>query len=121
MGMHAPVPQFLLDANVAGGLVRFLFFFQERAEGSQSSSVGFRVLSPSQTLCSANFLHCSRQVHVGIVDLRPVLILVQSNSAVMKKLLIPAGRSTVPQILLEAQTQITHHRHLFEKKLRKKQ
>ena len=29
MGMHAPVPQFLLDANVAGGLVRFFFFSRE--------------------------------------------------------------------------------------------
>ena len=28
MGMHAPVPQFLLDANVAGGLVGFFFFFK---------------------------------------------------------------------------------------------
>lgn len=37
------------------------------------------------------------------MDLRVLLILVQSNSAVMKKLLIPAGRSAVPQFLLETQ------------------
>lgn len=116
MGMQGSVPQFLLDANVAGGLSHFVIYCHERAEGFQSSFVEFRVRSPSQTLCSANFSHCLRQVPVGIVDLRVLLILFQSTSAVMKKILIPA----VPQFLLETQTQITHHPHLFEKKLRKK-
>jgi len=55
MGMQGSVPQFLLDANVAGGLSHFVIYCHERAEGFQSSSVEFRVRSPSQTLCSANF------------------------------------------------------------------
>lgn len=104
MGMHGSVPQFLLDANVAGGLSYFVIYCHERAEGFQSSFVGFQVRSPSQTLCSANFFHCFYGRFLsGSWILRVILILVQSISAVMKKLLNPAGRSAVPQFLLEAQ------------------
>ena len=60
-------------------------------------------LSFTNTLLGQFFPLLLRQVSVGIVDLRVILILVQSISAVMKKLLNPAGRSAVPQFLLEAQ------------------
>jgi hypothetical protein len=55
MGMQGSVPQFLLDANVAGGLSHFVIYCHERAEGFQSSSVEFRVRSPSQTLWLGQF------------------------------------------------------------------
>ena len=121
MGMQGSVPQFLLDANVAGGLSHFAFYCHEGAEGFQTSYVGFRVRSPSQTLCSANFFHCLRQVPVGIVDLRVLLFLVQSTSAVMKNSSFPRDVLQCLNFFSKHKTQITHHPHLFEKKLRKKQ
>ena len=100
MGMQGSVPRFLLDGNVAGGLSHFVFYCHERAEGFQSSYLGFRVRSPSQTLFGQFFPlltagSCWDRGFESPLNFSPI------KFCSHEKLLIPAGRSAVPQFLLE--------------------